>query len=287
MKKRLFLFLIVILILSGITYTLRWNLYYLFLNPYFIILLLFSLFILSIISGLKLKGSIITSIIIFLGLFSFNMYLLKLDIEKGVPSSASIIQRIKGEKELNSYLTLTGGKIKIKETNGDNLFIFDCYSQIKPFHRFTVKGETGNFTVKEASFPFDNSSQNEWEFYVNKDIPASITLKGDVLSGELNLTEIHLKKLNIKGSVLYINIEIGKGNTSKINIDSTSFMGKIIVSENSYVEINFSGPFLMFEGENFKKIGRNRYVKEGDNGRIYINIKGKGTLLSIEEESND
>ncbi len=290
MKKfRWLFFLISILFLFGLTYIFRWNTYYLFTNPYFIALSFALILCLSVLSGIKLKVSILVTFLILFLLFSFSLYLLKLEKNREVPFSESIIERIKGEeKEFHSYLTLTSGKLKIGATVGENLFIFDYYAPVKLFHKYLIKNGISLFTVKEVGFFENDYERNEWELYINKGVNSKIFVRGKVLKGDINLLEIPVKEIKIKGKALHLNMKLGKKESIvKVDIDSVSFMGKIEIPPDFYVEVRFSTPYTLFDGKNFKKIGKGVYAKEGGNGRIYISVKGKGTILTIEEENHD
>ena len=287
-RYRGIVFILIIILLFCLSYIFKWNLYYLLSNPYILISLFFLILILSLLSGFKIKLSILISILVVIGLFAFNVYLMRVDLKKGIFFSESISERKEGEKEFLSNLMLTSGDLMVKETNGENLFIFDYYSPIKLFYKFNRKKDTASFTAKDLNLFWSESPKNEWNLYINKDIKSKILIKGKVIKGDINLLEIPVKELKIKSNVLYLNMKIGRRETPiKININSTSFIGKIEIPKGFYVDVKFDSPYIILKGKNFKNIGSGRYVKEGESGRIYISVKGKGTILTIEEENNE
>ena len=287
-RYRGIVFVLTILLLFGLSYIFKWNLYYLLSNPYVLTSLFILILVVSLLSGFKIKLSILISLLVVIGLFAFNVYLMRVDLKKGIPFSESIIKKVKGEKELFSNLILTSGDLTLKETLGENLFIFDYYSPIKLFHKFNRKGDMGTFTVKDLNLFWGDSHKNEWEFYINENIKSKIIIKGKVIKGNINLSKVSLNELKIKSSVLHLNMRLGeKEEIVKININSTSLIGKIEIPKGFYVDVKFDSPYVIFEGENFKDVGGGRYVKEGESGRIYINIKGKGTILTIKEENHE
>ena len=148
------------------------------------------------------------------------------------------IERIKGEeKEFHSYLTLTSGKLKIGATVGENLFIFDYYAPVKLFHKYLIKNGISLFTVKEVGFFENDYERNEWELYINKGVNSKIFVRGKVLKGDINLLEIPVKEIKIKGKALHLNMKLGKKESIvKVDIDSVSFMGKIEIPPPAFTQ---------------------------------------------------
>lgn len=286
--KRVFLFLLFVLIIFGLTYLFKWNLYYLFLNPFFIIILFFFLLTLSLLFKFPLKFSIFLSLLLLLSLFALNQYLLKVEIEKGPPFSETIIEKVGKEKEFYGNLLLTEGSLTIKGTRGENLFMFDYYAPVKLKETYNIKNNRGEFKVLEAGSLFERYQKNEYKFYVNSEIKTKIFIKGKTLSLKGDLVDTLVNELDIKGKVFYLDIKLGeKGKVFKLSSSSTSLMGEIEIPDGFYVEVRIYGSYLTSLPENFKEIKRGFYVREGDNGRIYINVKSKGCILTIKEESND